>query len=268
MTGSWWEAVSEPGALQRIAMVSVLVSARVAPLAWSIVRLFTTRAAAPLLQLLLTLVLGASLAPVAVASARPISVSGWQWLGPVARELLVGSVFAGALAVPFIAVGWAGALGDRWRGALTSASAWDAHSPLGELYGISAAVAFVLLGGHRLAVEAFAHALLELPVGAAALGGAAPSVWLQVAHLLTGALRFAFSVAAPVAIAALAVELAFGLASRVAGGISAAWLALPLRTIIGLTAAALSLFFVVGRLPAVFERALASATVLVERLGG
>lgn len=250
--------------LARALPVLVLVAARTLPLA----------AAAPWLgwkgtarsvRLAVALVLTVALTPLALARAPELPSAPLVITLAVARELLVGTAFAVAVSVPLWALGWAGDLVDRWRGGPADGS--PTERPLGTLHLGAAVVAFVLVGGHRVALAALGHSFADAPVGGGAGLELGPFV-LGAARLVTASLELAMAFAAPAAVAFVLLELALGVAGRVGPALRPFMLGMPLRAALGLGIALLGLAAVLPRLPALFAGSIEAAAELVRRLAG
>lgn len=254
----------EGGGGERLMLVFLLVSARIAPVAL-IAPWLVFRGTATSLRLAVALALAGSLLPLALASASgSLPTTPWPFALLLAKEAVVGGVFALASSLPFLAFGWAGSLVDRARGFHEGmALGGESSSPLGALHLLAAAALFAALGGHRLALSAFAEGLVDLPVGALAVESGLSAGALAVATLVGRALFFALALALPSALALAIVEIAFGVVARAMPGFPAAFAALPLRAVVGIGVALLGLSFALAALPDAFRDAFAAATRLV-----
>ncbi len=250
--------------------VGFLVAARLAPLTilapWMTLRdaPMTTRGA-------VMLALTVALAPLAAASAPP-EVAGGAWaVGALAlREVLLGTVFALASALPLYALDWGGRLVDIWRGAsmaeVIAPPTGERTSPLGDVYLLGGVALFAAIGGHRLAFAAFAQGLAAAPVGVLPDASTVASVAGGAGRLLASALAFAAAVAAPAAAAIVAVEVSLGLVARAAPQIPVFFAGMPLRGAVGIAALLLSVSLLFAHLPADFADALATAEALLRRM--
>lgn len=256
--------------LGRTLAVGFLVAARIAPLTvlapWLTLRdaPMTTRGA---VMLALTL----ALAPLAAASAGPVPASAWLVGALALREVLLGTVFALASALPLYALDWAGRLVDVWRGAsmaeVIAPPTGERTSPLGDLQLLAGVALFAAIGGHRVAFAAFAEALQQAPVGvlpdlpsmAAVAGGAG--------RLIASALAFAAAIAGPAAAAIVATEVSLGLVARAAPQIPVFFAGMPLRGAVGVAAVLLATSFLMARLPADLSDAIAMAEALLRNMG-
>ncbi len=196
-----------------------------------------------LLRLAVAAVLALALAPSVVAGPAlfPEELLGLFLCG--ARELLVGTVFAIAVALPFFALRWAGELTDLWRGSvLYQALAQGEHSsPIGSLYLMTGLALFFSLGGHRVAIDAFAATLVRVPVGSALAAAGLYQTALGSVELLGSAMAFSAAFSAPVAATLVLSELGLGLLGRAAPQIPLFFAAMPLRAALALGAALLAL---------------------------
>lgn len=258
-------------AILRAVAVGALVAARVAPLT-ILAPWLSMRAAPAVLRTGLILALTVALAPLALESAPAIPPGGLTIAMLAAREALVGATFAVASALPLYALDWAGRLVDTWRGAslaeVINPYSGERTSPIGDLYLLMGVVLFVLLGGHRLAIAAFAEGLETVPVGSLAMGGGVEDVAFGAARLAGSALAFAAALAAPAAAAIVLVEVALGLVARAAPQVPVFFAGMPLRAAVGIAAALLGLSILVGELPDAYRNAIDSASRLILPFGG
>ncbi|MEO0321374.1 MAG: flagellar biosynthetic protein FliR [Myxococcota bacterium] len=225
----------------RVLSLGALTAARVAPLTvvapWLMVR-----DAPALVRSGVILALTVAFAPLAFASA-PATLQV-PFVVALVREGLIGTCFAFATALPFYAFDFAGRLVDTWRGAglaeVIAPPTGERTSPLGDLQLLAAVALFATLGGHRLALLAFAEGLTIAPVGATPLAGGTASVALGAAALSGAALAFAAAVAAPAAAAIVLVEASLGLVARATPQIPVFFAGMPLRAAAGLLGALLA----------------------------
>ncbi|MEM9067390.1 MAG: flagellar biosynthetic protein FliR [Myxococcota bacterium] len=255
------ELLTRLGVGQTTLTVGALVAARIAPLTvfapW-----LTLRRTPPIIRGSLIVALTVALTPLALTSAgSAVDSVGPLVFGAMAlREALVGTLFAVATALPLYALDWSGRLVDTWRGAslaeVIAPPTGERTSPLGDLYLMMGVVLFLTLGGHRVAFAAFADALVVAPVGDVNLVGGAGTVAFGAARLSASALAFATSVAAPMAVAIVVVEMSLGLIARSAPQVPVFFAGMPLRAATGLGAALAGLSLLVGQLPEVFSTAI------------
>ena len=129
------------------------------------------------------------------------------WL-VAARELVIGATIGVVAALPLLAVATAGRLVDRAGGAL-GASGAAAHGPYRALFGLLAATVFVGLDGHVAFVTAIVTSFRDAPAVAATVPG--------VLATLAGLVPIAARLAVPWLVTVAVVEVAAGVAVRLAG---------------------------------------------------
>jgi type III secretory pathway component EscT len=256
-------------AITRLLLVGTLVAARVAPLT-VLAPFFALKSAPVLVRTAITLALTVSFVPVAleVTPELPTGAVGGVGLSLlVVREALVGAVFGACAGLPLYALDWAGRLTDTFRGAslaeVIAPMTGERTSPLGDLYLLAGIVLFLSLGGHRVALEAFADGLVAVPPGAVDVGAGIEAVAFGALRLVTSALAFAAAVAAPAAAAIVLVEVSLGLVARAAPQIPVFFAGMPLRAAVGLAAALFAFAVVIDELPPAFRDAIDSAAALV-----
>ena len=231
-----------------------LVLARVVGLCWT-APVLATPGLGGRGRIVLAVTLTALVAPVVASEIAPPG-GPWTFGRACLFELAIGA-----------GLGWAGSLviaGARQAGevvgaqaglapaALFDPEAGDGMTPLGHLYGLVALGVFLALDGPTRLVVALAESYRAIPAG-----GSDPSAetasWAfgQVARALGLALR----ASAPPALATTLAGLALGLLGRAAPSLQLVALALPARTIIGLTLAALGLVALAATLGAAWGSA-------------
>lgn len=238
---------------------AVLLALRLAPLV--LIAPWLAAGSAPrLVQLAITVCLVICMLPVAVtpdALTLPSGALSLVLLG--LRELLVGLVLGVSLAVPVLAVRWAGELiGIRF----SMADDTEAESPLAALHGLFAAALFVTLGGHRLALAAIARSLQAVPLATLSLPGNATAIAAGSALLLGQAIATATLIALPVLIALALSDALLALFARLSSIAFLPDLAGTTRAVAVLAVVWMSLAALVGSLPGWFDSALAQALKL------
>jgi flagellar biosynthesis protein FliR len=260
----------DPQAQKWSLTVGILVAARIIPLVllapWSSMRSFPL-----LVRAVVVVVLAVALTPCALDSAPQRCFEPLTLLAMAVRELAVGAVFALAASLPLYALKWAGQLTDTWRGAsiaeVAAPISGERASPLGELYLLAGIVLFFFLGGHRIALSAFANTLSSYPVGGSLGGGGlSATIWGSM-RLFADAFTFAAMVAAPVGAVLILTEVALGLVGRIAPQIAASLATVPLRAVLGLSAALCALSYCLSHLGPVFREAIEKASALIRMLG-
>jgi len=155
------------------------------------------------------------------------------------RELAIGLSLALAVRVLVFGAEFAGHFAGYSIG-LSIGSLIDPQSgvrngTLGLLYGNIAVLTVLATNAHHRLLSAIADSYAALPVG---LGAIDPSLGGQVARMLGLAFVLGVRIAAPVVVVLLVVELALGLAGRVAPALNLMMSGAPVRLAVGLLVAA------------------------------
>jgi flagellar biosynthesis protein FliR len=246
-------------ALSQGVAVFVLLLFRMAPLGW-LVPWTSARAGAPLLALTSSVVLSTCLWTVAAAGAPALPLVPMPLLALCLRELLIGVVYALALALPLRALEWAGWLQGRFSGI---PGAERAYASLQSWLGLAA---FFTLGGHRLALSALADGLSRHPIGALASPGSLGAVALGSARLLGDAFAAAVQIALPVGAAIGIAELGLGLVARVAAAPGFQLALAPARAALAMFVVWIASALWLGSSSSYFQRGFAAAKRLWEAL--
>jgi type III secretory pathway component EscT len=134
-------------------------------------------------------------------TGMPLTADAALWL-VAARELVIGATIGLLAALPLLAVAMAGRLVDRADGARS-------RGPYGALFSVLAAAVFVGIDGHVALVGAIATSFAEVP----AVAVTQSRVVASVARLVPIAVQLAI----PWLVTAVVVEIAAGVAVRLAG---------------------------------------------------
>lgn len=247
----------EAHALYAYAACAGLLGLRVLPLV--LIAPWLAAGYAPrLVQLAIAACLVVCLLPIAMAPAPPALPGGTLSLVLLGmRELLVGLVLGVSLAVPVLAVRWAGEL-IGW----SFGDGLEAGSPFATLHGLFAAALFVTLGGHRLALAALARSFEVAPLGTLAVPSHAAGIAASSALLLGQAIAVTALIALPVLIALALSDALLVLFARLSSIAFLPDLAGSTRALAVLAVVWMSLAALAGALPSWFEGALAQALEL------
>lgn len=134
------------------------------------------------------------------------------WL-VAARELVIGATLGLAAAMPLVAAATAGRLVDLSRGT-------RAHGPYAPLFRVLAAAVFVGIDGHVAVASAIVSSFRDVPpadVTLGFLGANTPALEVRVVAALAALVPTAVRLAIPWLITAAVVEIAAGVAVRLAG---------------------------------------------------
>lgn len=247
-------------ALSRDLPLALLVAARVGPLV-VVAPFFSTRGAPATVRLALIVALTLVFFPLAERTATLPEASLVPLLA--LRELAVGAAWAIAVGVPFHAMDIAGRLTDLSRGAnlaeVIAPATGDRTSPLGDLLSLATVGVFFALGGHRLALLGFADALETAPIGVLREA----SMGLTAARIVASSLTLGVSLALPVVVSLVVVEVGLGLVARASPRIQIFFLGMPLRAGLGVAVLALVLTRVFRALPGLVRESLRAAGELL-----
>ena len=244
---------------ERTVTVFGLVLLRLVP-CLTVAPMFAPRGLPVLARLGLALALAVLVFPLVSGSAAglPPGPADLALLG--LREALVGTLLGLLVAVPFYALEAAGRLVDTARGArmaeVLAAPTEVSASPLGAfllLYGLAL---FMLLDGHVTVVASLAESYRALPLGAALPPGATADVGGLALRLGSAFFTIALGVAAPVLAVVLLVDLALGLAGRLAPELPLYFLGLPVKALGGIAVLLLALPLLAASFAGVFRLAL------------
>jgi flagellar biosynthetic protein FliR len=222
-----------------------LVLARVAPL-FMIAPLFSSSYLPPQVKTLLAV--GISVGLVGLADhGQQLPGSPLPLAGLVLEQLLVGGALAFALAAMFAAVQSAGALLDAVSGfsfgAMLNPLTGTQDAILTQLYALVGTAVFIGVGGDGWALRGLARTFQLVPLGGSV---ALRSVIGGSVSLFENIFVAALEVAAPVVLAVLVTDVAFGMLSRVVPQLNVYAVGFPIKVGVALIAVTASLPFMGG----------------------
>ena len=237
----------------------VLVIARLVPL-FVLAPLFSSKMIPIRVRGIIAVAMAMGLAPLAVRGQDvPVDVLSIGSL--LAKELLVGLTFAFVIGMLFAALGVAGALLDTLVGFSFGAtvdpiSGNQGSAVLAQLYALIGVMVFIAIGGDALVIRGLAETytlvpLLEYPALAAMVDGATGA--------FVGIFASAIQVAAPVILALVLTDVAFGLVTKVVPQMNVFSMGLPTKVLVGMVILAASLPFVAGYVTDELEASVATA---------
>ncbi len=196
----------------------------------------------------LTVLLAVMLAPVVDV---PASLPAATLAAVLFRELAIGLSLALAIRVLVFGAEFAGhfaaySLGLS-MGSLIDPQTGVRNNLFALLYGNLAVLTVLATNAHHRVFAALADSYAALPIG---LGGLDPSLAGHVARMLGLVFVIGVRIAAPVVVVLLVVELALGLAGRVAPALNVMMSGAPVRLAVGLLVAAVT----VQAIPLIIER--------------
>jgi flagellar biosynthetic protein FliR len=183
------------------------------------------------------------------------------------KEVLVGLAYAFALGALFAAVATAGSFLDTLigfsYGALVDPVTGNQSAVLTQAYTLVGILVLIAIGGDQLIIKGLAHSydlvpLLEMP-SLPALAGGAHSAVSQV-------FLAAIELAAPVVLAIVITDAAFGVVSRVVPQLNVFAVGFPAKVAVGLLIIGVSLPFAAGWMADELQRSVSTALQSI-RLG-
>ncbi len=238
-----------------------LVLARVSPL-FLLAPLFSSKLLPPRARGIAAVGLAIGIAPIAMNAGAgvPIPDDVLSLVGLVLKEMLVGLGFSFALAALFAAVQVAGSLADLMVGfsfgALVDPITGTNGGVLNQLYALVGVMIFVAINGDAWVIQGLARSYEAVPLTEApAIGTLVEGA--QVAF--SGIFGAAIEICAPVLLAALLTDVAFGLVSRVMPQLNVFGVGFPAKVTVGLVMVGASLPFVAGWLSDELQSSVSSA---------
>jgi flagellar biosynthetic protein FliR len=238
-----------------------LVLARVSPL-FILAPLFSSKLLPIRARGIVAVGLAIGIAPIALSAgdgaALPTEIFAIG--GLVLKEMLVGLGFSFALGALFAAVQVAGSLLDTMIGfsfgALVDPMTGTNGGVLNQLYALVGVMIFVVIGGDAWVIQGLARSYEAIPLAdAPAIGTLVEGA--QVAY--SGIFAAAIEICAPVLLATILTDVAFGLVSRVVPQLNVFAVGFPAKVTVGLVLVGASLPFVAGWLGDELQGSVASA---------
>jgi flagellar biosynthetic protein FliR len=236
----------------------MLVIARIAPL-FLVAPLFSSKMIPGRVRGLAAVGLAVGIAPLALKGHKvPLDVMSLGALA--AKELLVGLAFAFAISVLFAAVSAAGSLMDTLIGFSFGATVDPINgnngSVIANLYSLVGVAIFIAINGDAWVIQGLNHTYELVPlVDYPALG----SMVAGVQHAFTGIFVSAMELAAPVVLAVMITDAAFGVVARVVPQLNVFQVGFPAKVTIGLLVLGVSLPFAAGWISGQLQDSVAAA---------
>lgn len=224
----------------------LLVLGRISPL-FLLAPLFSSRMVPARARAVIALALTIGISPLAVASAGdlPLDAIGYAML--MAKELLVGMAFAFTLAALFAAVSIAGSLLDTLigfsYGALVDPITGNQSTVIAQLYSLVGLGVFIAINGDSWVIQGLARTYELVPLTED------PALGTMVAgaqEAFAGVMSSALQVCAPVLLAIVITDTAFGVVNRVVPQLNVFAVGFPAKVAVGLILIGVSLPFVAG----------------------
>ncbi|MGH2941405.1 MAG: flagellar biosynthetic protein FliR [Solirubrobacteraceae bacterium] len=236
----------------------LLVLGRIGPL-FALAPLFSSRSIPARAKGLCAVGLSFGIAPIVLAGQDvPLDVLGYSEL--MLKEILVGLGFAFSLAALFAAISTAGAFIDTLigfsYGALVDPVTGNQSSVLTQTYILVGIMVLIAIGGDQLMIKGLARSydvvpLLDFPSLAPFVGG--------IQNAFSQVFLSALELAAPVVLAIVITDAAFGVVSRVVPQMNVFAVGFPAKVTVGLLIIGVSLPFAAGWIGDELERSVSTA---------
>ena len=223
----------------------ILVLARISPL-FLVGPMFSSKMVPSRVKGIAAVGLSVGIAPLAMKGQHvPLDVMSLVAL--IAKEFLVGLAFSYALSVLFAAVSAAGSLADTLIGftfgALVDPVTGNNASVLSQAYSLVGIAVFIAINGDAWVIQGLNHTYDLIPLtGTPALG----SMVAGVQHAFSGIFIAAVELAAPVMLAVIITDAAFGAVARVVPQLNVFAVGFPAKVTVGLLIIGVSLPFAAG----------------------
>jgi flagellar biosynthesis protein FliR len=236
----------------------MLVIARIAPL-FIVAPMFSSKMVPARVRGIAAVGLAVGIAPLAMKGEHvPLDVMSLGALA--AKELLVGLAFSFAIAALFAAVTAAGSLADTLIGfsfgALVDPITGNNASVLSQAYSLVGVAIFIAIGGDAWVIKGLSHTYDLVPlVDYPALG----TMVAGVQHAFVGIFVAAVELAAPVLLAVIITDAAFGVVARVVPQLNVFQVGFPAKVTVGLLVIGVSLPFAAGWIADELQRSVGAA---------
>jgi flagellar biosynthesis protein FliR len=238
-----------------------LVLARVSPL-FLLAPLFSSKMIPARARSVIAVGLAIGIAPIAAGAGEGAELAADVWTlgGLVLKELLVGLGFSFALAALFAAVQVAGSVLDTLIGfsfgALVDPVTGTNGGVLNQLYALVGVMIFVAIDGDAWVIQGLARSYEAVPLASAPDIGTLVE-GAQVAF--GGIFGAAIQICAPVLLAVVLTDVAFGLVSKVMPQLNVFAVGFPAKVTVGLVLVGASLPFVAGWIDDELQRSVSLA---------
>lgn len=240
----------------------LLVLGRVSPL-FIIAPLFSSKMLQPRVRGIAAVSLAIGIAPVAAHAGTgvenlPTDILGIA--GLMLKEMLVGGAFAFGLAAFFAAVSVAGNLLDTFIGfsfgAIVDPVSGNPGGAINQLYGLVGVAIFIAIGGDAWMIQGLARTYDAVPLlDAPQIGSLVEGAQVAFSGIFAGAIQ----VCAPVMLAIILTDVAFGLVSKVVPQLNVFAVGFPAKVTVGLLLIGVSLPFLAGWMDDELQRSVGSA---------
>ncbi|HEY7074456.1 MAG TPA: flagellar biosynthetic protein FliR [Solirubrobacteraceae bacterium] len=237
----------------------MLVLARVSPL-FLLAPLFSSKMLPARARGIVAVALALALFPIAAKTGGQIPLDGLSFGALILKELLVGAAFSFVLATLFAAVSAAGSMIDMLIGfsfsSLVDPVNGNQSSIMANVYSLLGIAVFIAISGDAWVIEGLARTYKAVPLlGAPQIGTLTKGAELA----FSGVFGAAVEICAPVMLALIITDAAFGVVSRVVPQLNVFAVGFPAKMVVGLTVIGASLPFVSGWLGDQLQQSVMSA---------
>jgi flagellar biosynthetic protein FliR len=223
----------------------ILVLARVGPL-FLLAPPFSSPMIPPRVRGIIAVGISIGLAPIAL-HGQHIPTDPFTLAALILEGMLVGLGFAFSFAVLFAAVESAGSLADLGAGFsygnLINPLSGDESGPLTHVYSLVGIAIFLVIGGEAWVLRGLARTFQLVPLTSAPR---IATLWGGVEHVFATVFTSALEIAAPVLIALMITDVAFGVVSRVVPQLNVFAVGFPAKVAVALLLVGASMPFVAG----------------------
>jgi flagellar biosynthesis protein FliR len=235
-----------------------LVLARISPL-FIVAPLFSSKLVPPRVRGIVAVALTLGMAPL-VTKGQHVPLDVMTLTALAIKELLVGLAFAYTIAILFAAVNTAGSLMDTLIGfsfgGMVDPISGVQSSVIAQLYGLVGVAVFIAIGGDAWVVQGLNRTYDFVPLlDAPAINSLVHGVELAFSQIFVAAVELA----APVLLAAIITDAAFGLVSRVVPQLNVFGVGFPAKVTVGLLVLGVSLPFAAGWIGDELQRSIGAA---------
>jgi len=221
-----------------------LVLARVSPL-FILAPLFSSKSLPARARTIVALAISIGLMP--VVKHGTIDLDPLAFGGLIIKEVIVGLAFAYALGAMFAALQAAGTLLDTLIGfsfgSIVDPVTGTQSAVIQQMYSLFGVLIFITIGGDTWVIKGLARTYAAVPLlEAPAIGSMVQGAQVAFSGIFTSA----FMIGAPVIIALIIVDAAFGVVTKVVPQMNVFAVGFPAKMIVGLTLIGASLPFVSG----------------------
>jgi flagellar biosynthetic protein FliR len=226
----------------------MLVIARVAPL-FLLAPMFSSKAVPARAKTIIALALALGMMPAAMSSLgnATVDMDVMPFAFLIVKEMVVGLAFSFALSVLQASIQAAGSLLDSLIGFSFGASVdpinGNQSTVMAQLYSMFAVVIFIAIDGDAWMIQGLARTYALVPVlGTPDIGSMVAGVQLAFSGIFAAAVE----IAAPVMLAVILTDVAFGVVSKVVPQMNVYAVGFPAKMIVGILMIGVSLPFVAG----------------------